>query len=183
MLLALYNGCIILLIGLLVFMELYLVFKRRGQVILCTECQQCVSACPLLAKGCNPLEIMLAAKSGQETQAMRNATALCVRCGRCQSACPRGLAPYLEIHEWEQATEAENEETRRRPVKRSASQPHSKLIIMSKPPALPGDSRSLTVPGIDKSFCVPKSSSLRNGASHGRVSKHKSHVRQGECHA
>jgi Na+-translocating ferredoxin:NAD+ oxidoreductase RnfC subunit len=111
MLLALYNGCIILLIGILVFMELYLVFKRRGQVMLCTECQQCVSACPRLAKGCNPIEIMKAAKSGQETEAVRNAIAGCISCGKCRLACPRGLAPYLEIDKWARAVEAEKEKS------------------------------------------------------------------------
>jgi len=111
MLLALYNGCIILLIGVLVFMELSLVFRRRGQVMLCTECQQCVSACPLLAKGCNPLEIMLAAKSGQDEIAIRNEGAPCISCGKCQSACPRGLAPYIEIEKWKRPSEEKKEES------------------------------------------------------------------------
>jgi ferredoxin len=97
MLLALYNGCVILLIGVLVFMEFYLVARKRGQVLLCMECQQCVSACPLLRKGCNPVDIMLAAKSGEGPAAVKEVGALCIRCGRCQAACPRGLVPYLEI--------------------------------------------------------------------------------------
>jgi epoxyqueuosine reductase QueG len=105
MLLALYNGCIILLIGILVFMELYLVFKRRGQVMLCTECQQCVSACPMLAKGCNPIEFMKAAKSGQYLTDVTNGEARCIGCGKCQLACPRGLAPYLEVHKRERTIE------------------------------------------------------------------------------
>lgn len=106
MLLALYSGCVILLIGIVVYMHIYLIVNRRSQVMLCTECRSCVSACPLLAKGCNPMDVMLAAKSGREEEIRIEGRAQCVGCGRCEKACPRGLAPYLETSKWKAKTEA-----------------------------------------------------------------------------
>jgi len=64
--------------------------------MLCTECQLCKMACPLLSKGCNPVEIMLAAKIGLEA-AVLEGSRYCVMCGKCQEKCPRGLAPHLEV--------------------------------------------------------------------------------------
>ena len=100
MLLALYTACSFLLIGVIVFMMIYLIFKKSSQVMLCTECQQCNAVCPLLSKGCIPMDIMLAAKSGQEQYVIDKGVSLCVSCGECQEACPRGLAPYLEVEKW-----------------------------------------------------------------------------------
>lgn len=77
-----------------------MILKNRAQVILCTECQQCKAACPLLSKGCNPVDIMLAAKSGQYREALARGARQCVGCRKCQEACPRGLAPYLEVEKW-----------------------------------------------------------------------------------
>jgi len=100
MLLAFYTAGAILPIVLVAYMVGYLIFKKNHQVILCTECQQCKAACPLLSKGCNPVDIMLAAKSGQYREAMEKGTRLCVSCGKCQEVCPRGLAPYREVEKW-----------------------------------------------------------------------------------
>lgn len=100
MLKALYTACVIIPIGFAVFMMVYLLCQKKAQVILCTECQQCKAACPLLSKGCNPMSIMLAAKSGGNQEVMEQCANLCVGCGKCQEACPRGLAPFLELEKW-----------------------------------------------------------------------------------
>lgn len=110
MLLAFYTASAIIPIGVTVFMVFYLIVKKRPQVMLCTEGQQCVSVCPLLAKGCSPMDIMLAAKSGQEQEAIQKGALLCVGCGKCQRACPRGLAPYLEVEKWRNIHPAGNQE-------------------------------------------------------------------------
>lgn len=91
MLLALYTASTALLMGIVIAMVIHLCLKRRPQVILCTECQQCKLACPLLARGCDPVAIMKAAKSGR-----CDLGELCIACGACEKACSRGLAPYLE---------------------------------------------------------------------------------------
>jgi len=90
-LLALYTASTTLLIGVVIAMVLYLCCKGRTQVMLCTECQQCKSSCPLLSRGCDPVSIMKAAKSGREDQGE-----LCTACRACEKACGRGLAPYRE---------------------------------------------------------------------------------------
>lgn len=100
MLYALYTASAILTIGIMVFLVLYLIFKKKYQAILCTECQQCKAACPLLYKGCNPMDIMLAVKSGLHQKAMMDGAGFCVGCAKCEKACPRGLAPYLEVEKW-----------------------------------------------------------------------------------
>ena len=99
MLLALYTACAIVLMGVVLFMMLHLIIRKSPQVMLCTECQQCNAACPLLSKGCNPMDIMLAAKSGQIESATEKGASLCVGCCKCQEVCPRGLAPYREAKE------------------------------------------------------------------------------------
>lgn len=109
MVLALYNGCVILLIGIIVYMEIYLVVTGHSQVMLCTECQQCVSACPFHAKGLNPMAIMLAAKSGRLNEKAESFSA-CVGCGKCRKACPRGLSPYREIENGRAGDEAGHKE-------------------------------------------------------------------------
>ncbi len=91
MLLALYSATVDLLIFVVIGMVIFLCVKGRGQVMLCTECQQCKSACPLLSRGCDPVSIMKAAKSGGQDQGE-----ICVGCRACEKACPRGLTPYHE---------------------------------------------------------------------------------------
>ncbi len=100
MLLALYAASAILPLVVVVFMIIYLISRGSSQVILCTECQQCKAVCPLLPKGCNPVDMMLAAKSGSDERVLAERADLCVACGKCQEACPRGLAPFLEVERW-----------------------------------------------------------------------------------
>ena len=100
MFLALYTTCVIVSIGLLIYLIVSLILQRRSQVVLCTECRQCMAVCPLLSKGCNPMEIMLAAKCGRLEDQMAAGGRLCVSCGKCQKACPRGLAPFKEVERW-----------------------------------------------------------------------------------
>ncbi|MDD5205221.1 MAG: DUF4430 domain-containing protein [Desulfobacterales bacterium] len=107
--LSLYAASAVLPLAIVVFMIVYLIVRGRGQVILCTECQQCRSACPLLNKGCNPAKLMLAAKTGHEELFASAGGDLCVGCGRCEKACPRGLAPYLEVQKWRERTRAAQE--------------------------------------------------------------------------
>jgi CO dehydrogenase/acetyl-CoA synthase alpha subunit len=87
-----YTASTALLIGVVIAMVLYLCFKGRTQVMLCTECQQCKSSCPLLSRGCDPVAIMKAAKSGRDGQGD-----LCTACRACEKSCARGLAPYREV--------------------------------------------------------------------------------------
>lgn len=105
MFLALYTGCIVVLVAWFLYMVISPIVRGSPQVILCTECQQGKAACPLLLKGCNPTDIMIAAKSGQGAEALQKGASLCSACGKCQKACPRGLAPYLEVEKWRQSME------------------------------------------------------------------------------
>ena len=107
MLLALYAASAILPIVFVVFMVLYLLFRGSSQVILCTECQQCKAVCPLLPKGCNPVDIMLVAKSGINGSYLEDRAALCIACGKCEEACPRGLAPHRELERWRKKNAAD----------------------------------------------------------------------------
>lgn len=100
MFLALYTACVLLCLGLLVYSIVVQVFRKSPQVILCMECRQCMAACPFLSKGCNPMEIMLAAKSGLLDQAMEGGGHFCGMCKKCQAFCPRGLAPFEEAAKW-----------------------------------------------------------------------------------
>ncbi|CCK79460.1 4Fe-4S dicluster domain-containing protein [Desulfobacula toluolica] len=100
MFLALYTSCVIICVGLLIYSIVFQIINKRLQVMLCTECRQCMAVCPLLSKGCNPMEIMLGAKIDQLDQVMGQGGALCVSCKKCQKACPRGLAPFEEVEKW-----------------------------------------------------------------------------------
>lgn len=108
MFLALYTTCVIISIGLLVHLIVSLILQKRSQVVLCTECRQCMAVCPLLEKGCNPMEIMLAAKCGRLGEVMAEGGHLCVCCSKCQKACPRGLAPFKEVEKWRSAHNPED---------------------------------------------------------------------------
>ncbi|SDT84262.1 4Fe-4S dicluster domain-containing protein [Desulfobacula phenolica] len=100
MFLALYTSCVIICIGLLICLILFQIIKKTPQVILCTECRQCMAVCPLLSRGCNPMEIMLGAKINMLDKTMKNGGYLCVNCKKCRQACPRGLAPFEEAQMW-----------------------------------------------------------------------------------
>jgi ferredoxin len=94
--LAFYTAGAILPISAVVVMVFNIVLKKSSQAMLCTECQLCRAACPLLSRGCNPVDIMLAAKTGMGAASL-DGTRLCIMCGKCREQCPRGLAPYLEV--------------------------------------------------------------------------------------
>jgi Fe-S oxidoreductase len=111
MLLSLYAASAVLPLAIVVFMIVHLILRGRGQVILCTECQQCRPACPLLEKGCNPVDLILASKAGRDDIFLRGGAELCVACGKCEKACPRGLAPHMEVLKWKDRKKVAIEKT------------------------------------------------------------------------
>jgi|GEM_PF-1870713 len=108
MFIAFYTACVLLPIGLLIFLVIELFLHKSPQVIMCTECQQCEAVCPLSSQGCHPVQIMQAAKSGLHYEGLDESAVSCIRCKKCQQACPRGLAPYLELDKWEKAQQVES---------------------------------------------------------------------------
>jgi len=89
--LAVYAAGTMLLIAVVVGVVLSLCLRGHAQVMLCSECQQCKSFCPMLSRGCDPVAIMKAAKSGRNDVAVH-----CTECGSCKKGCPQGLEPYRE---------------------------------------------------------------------------------------
>jgi CO dehydrogenase/acetyl-CoA synthase alpha subunit len=99
-LLALYTACCLLPLLFLIALAVGLLSRGRGEVMLCTECQSCVTHCPARDKGANAFQGMLWAKTGsREEDFYRELDAACVRCGKCRADCPRGLAPFALLPE------------------------------------------------------------------------------------
>ena len=93
-LLALYTACSLLPLLFLVALAAGLLFRGRGSVMLCTECQSCITHCPARHKGANAFQGMLWAKTGfRDEDFYRELDAACVRCGKCRADCPAGWRP------------------------------------------------------------------------------------------
>jgi Na+-translocating ferredoxin:NAD+ oxidoreductase RnfC subunit len=96
--LAAYTAGTVLLISAVILLVFYLCLKGHAQAVLCTECQQCKSFCPMLSRGCDPVAIMKAAKSGRGDMITS-----CIGCRACTKGCPQGLEPYREASKWKGA--------------------------------------------------------------------------------
>jgi len=73
---------------------IYMLIRNQGEAILCMECQQCRAVCPVLAvdgEYLGPKDIMVAAKSGKYSDALRKKMELCANCATCMERCPRKL--------------------------------------------------------------------------------------------
>jgi len=94
-LLSLYTACAIFQLICLVALIIWLVFKKRGQSILCTECQSCITRCPMRKRKHNAFNIMLWSKTGsEEDELYKELNGVCIRCKLCCKDCPRGIAPF-----------------------------------------------------------------------------------------
>jgi Fe-S oxidoreductase len=94
-LLSFYTACVVFPILCMVGLALYLLAVGRNDVILCTECQLCISHCPGRNKGVNAFQGMMWAKTGTvDEQFYQEFDAVCTRCGMCGKDCPRGLRPF-----------------------------------------------------------------------------------------
>ena len=81
-------------------LALRLLVTKRNDVILCTECQLCISRCPGRNKGINAFQGMMWAKAGVKDEAFyQEFDAACTRCGMCGVDCPRGLQPFALLPE------------------------------------------------------------------------------------
>ena len=148
MFLALYTATVILSIGLMLALIVSLIVRGEPQVILCTECQQCLSVCPMAAKGCNPMQIMVAAKSNTLDEVMAAGGRLCVTCGKCRKACPRGLSPSDVVRRWRANNPAADAVPP--PLPRTKNKPKPvRTAALSDPVCLP-DGRAPTIKEIAK---------------------------------
>lgn len=94
-LLSLYTACVLLPLICLALMIGRLIIKKRGDIILCTECQSCITHCPVQDRHMNAFQIMLWGKTGTVDEPRHAAlNENCIRCGLCKKDCPRGIAPY-----------------------------------------------------------------------------------------
>ena len=94
-LLSFYTACVVFPILSMVGLALYLLLLGRNDVILCTECQLCISHCPGRNKGVNAFKGMIWAKTGARDEPFyQEFDAVCTRCGMCGKDCPRGLQPF-----------------------------------------------------------------------------------------
>ncbi|MDR2818987.1 MAG: hypothetical protein LBB60_00410 [Desulfovibrio sp.] len=92
-LLTLYTACSILPLLLLIALAAGLLLKHRGAVMLCTECQSCITHCPGRHGKVNAFQGMIWAKTGaRDDQFYKDLNDVCIRCGMCRVDCPRGLA-------------------------------------------------------------------------------------------
>jgi len=94
-LLSLYAACSLLPIVCLIVLLVVLLFQGRDIVMLCTECQCCITRCPARSKGLNAFRIMLWGKTGAKDEIIYSELdAACTRCGLCREDCPRGIAVF-----------------------------------------------------------------------------------------
>jgi heterodisulfide reductase subunit C len=94
-LLSLYAACSLLPIVCLIVLLVSLLFKGRGMVMLCTECQCCITRCPARSRELNAFRIMLWGKTGAKDETLYSELdAACTRCALCRKDCPRGIAVF-----------------------------------------------------------------------------------------
>lgn len=73
---------------------LYSLYRGVEDSNLCMDCQQCVAVCPVRRAKKDyfgPRGVMIAARSGNKTQALDGNIFSCTSCMACVEACPRGL--------------------------------------------------------------------------------------------
>lgn len=83
-------------------MLMYMLLRNKGEAILCMECQQCRAVCPVLQNTdeyAGPIDIMVAAKSGDYSKALEKNIQLCSACAACMERCPRKLEVDALIRE------------------------------------------------------------------------------------
>lgn len=83
-------------------MLMYMLLRNKGEAILCMECQQCRAVCPVLQNTdeyAGPIDIMVAAKSGNYSKALEKNIQLCSACAACMERCPRKLEVDALIRE------------------------------------------------------------------------------------
>ena len=94
-LLSLYTACVIFQLICLSALIIWLILKKREQTILCTECQTCITRCPMREHKHNAFTIMLWSKTGSaEEELYKELDGVCIRCKFCCKDCPRGIAPF-----------------------------------------------------------------------------------------
>lgn len=96
------SGIAALLIIIPFVMLMYMLLRNKGEAILCMECQQCRAVCPVLQNTdeyAGPIDIMVAAKSGDYSKALEKNIQLCSACAACMERCPRKLEVDALIRE------------------------------------------------------------------------------------
>lgn len=98
--LSFYGTGVILPFVMIFYLFVRLLLNGSSQVLLCMECDQCVSVCPMAKKypdAASPRDMMIAAKNGTLVELYENGLIRCNFCGACEKKCPRGLSPYKEL--------------------------------------------------------------------------------------
>lgn len=111
MLLSFYTACTLFPLLCLLGLMFRLMWKRRPDALLCTECQSCITRCPATGRDCgadgsgnaggNAYDIIRWAKTGSthdpQDPTLQALQASCRHCGLCRKDCPRGLSPHTML--------------------------------------------------------------------------------------